>query len=207
MNVSVPPKQISIYAARKEKEEVSENFVLARKRKVSHCSYPKSSKRKPVRQLSGNLQYLYTFLEKRVQKKSLEGKYNEQPQIAIDVTQHTVRTTDIRILYRKLISTPLKCQRETKKDMSPSKHQLRGPSANSENASPKTRKVEEGIVSSSNPNVRKVEVDKEDSDFECYNKSAVNQCIATSIEKLPKENRHLYYYQTDRKKMKKTITV
>ena len=79
-------------------------------------------KRKPIRPASGNFQYPYTFLEKRNQKKSLEGKYKEKQKIAIDGTEHTVRTTDQKNLRRKLLSTPLEIQKSPEKNVSPKKH-------------------------------------------------------------------------------------
>ena len=57
--------------------------------------------------------------------------------------------------------------------MSPNKHQLRDPIGKYVSASEKTRKMEEVIISESEPKVQKVESDKEDSDCECYDKSNI----------------------------------
>ena len=56
-----------------------------------------------------------------------------------------------------------------KKDMSLNKHQLSGPSGKYE-PSQKAQKLEEGIISQSKLDVWKVDSDKKDSDFECYDK-------------------------------------
>ena len=57
----------------------------------------------------------------------MEDKYKEQVKISTDGTKHTVRTADHKTLHRKVLSTPIKFQRPPEKDMSPTKHQLRGP--------------------------------------------------------------------------------
>ena len=43
-------------------------------------------------------------------EKSMERNCKEQPETAVDGTKHTVRTTEKKILHRKLISTRLKSQ-------------------------------------------------------------------------------------------------
>ena len=92
LNISVPPKQIPIYVARNEKE-VTDHIIMARKRKTLCCRSHKSPKRRPVKPVSGNFNIDVHFLKSN-QKKSLEGKYKEQPRIAVDDTEHTVRTAD-----------------------------------------------------------------------------------------------------------------
>ena len=84
---------------------------------------------------------------KKNQGKSLETKIKETPKTGIDGTNHTVRTEDDRILYRKLISTLVKIQRSPKKDLLPNKHHLRGPGGNYVSVS---GKLEEGITPSRN---------------------------------------------------------
>ena len=44
----------------------------------------------------------------------MERKEKEQPKIAIDGTEHTVRSTDNKVLHRKLISTLYNFQRSPK---------------------------------------------------------------------------------------------
>ena len=65
----------------------------------------------------------------------------------------------------------MKFQTLPEKDKSLIKHQLRGPCGEYMSTSEKTKKTEEGMISESKPEVWKVESDKEDSDFECYNNS------------------------------------
>ena len=50
---------------------------------------------------------IYISRQEKTEKESLEENYKEQPEIAIDGTEHTVRTTDNKTLRRKLLSTPL----------------------------------------------------------------------------------------------------
>ena len=71
----------------------------------------------------------------------------KQPKIAVDCTEHMVRTTDNKILHRKLISTPPKFQRLPKKDVSPNKPTLSGLSGKDVSASEKAQKVEEQFPS------------------------------------------------------------
>ena len=68
------------------------------------------------------------------------------------------------------------------KDMSPKRHQLRGPSGEYVSASAKTRKMEEGILSGSKSKVREVESDEEDSNLGCYGKSD-EKPVHVNIEK------------------------
>ena len=68
MNVAVPTKQITIYVARNEEGEVTDHSVMAWKRKILCCSYHNSPKGKPMRPVSGNFQYPYTFLGRVIRK-------------------------------------------------------------------------------------------------------------------------------------------
>ena len=119
LNVSVPPKQILSYVARNENMEGMDHIIMARKRKIPFCASHKSPKRRPVKPVSGNFPYPYTFFEKRNQKISLGEKNEEQPRIAVDGTEHTVRTAYNEISQQKLLSTPVEFQRSPKKDLSP----------------------------------------------------------------------------------------
>ena len=101
----------------------------------------------------------------------MERMYKEQPTIAIDGTEHMFRTKDKKIIYQKLISTPLKFQKSPKKDISLKKHTLRGPGGKYMSASEKAKKTEEErTISASKPKFRKVE-SEDQSDIECYSKS------------------------------------
>ena len=80
MKVSVPPKKIPIFLARNEKGEMTDRTIMAR-RKIRCCTSHKSPKRRPVKPVSGKFSHPYTFFDKRIQKKSDEGKYEEKPNI------------------------------------------------------------------------------------------------------------------------------
>ena len=104
-----------------------DHMIMARKRKTPCCASHQSSKRRPVKPVSKNFPYPYTFFAKRNQTESLEPKNKKQPRIAVDGTEHTVRTVDNKNFERKIISTPSEFQRSPKKDLSPRKYNLRGP--------------------------------------------------------------------------------
>ena len=149
---------------------------MAGGRKFFGCSSHTSPKIKPINSFSGNFQYSFTFIQRRNERKVLEGKYEEQLKIAIDDTEHMFRTTGDKILHRDSKSTAINFQRSTKKDVSPKKHTLRGPGKKYTSGSEKTKKAEEeGTICPSKPEIRKVESEKDDSDFECYNKSGTHR--------------------------------
>ena len=155
-NVSIPVRQILIYVARSKKVELTDHIFMVRKRNVPRCSFHKLPKWRPVKPVSGNFWYPYTFIREKSQKQSAEGKCNKQPEIAVDGTKHTVRTADNRILHRKLVSTPLKFQWTM--NLSPNKNQLWGPGGKYVSASEKTPKMEEGIISESKSKVQKCKI-------------------------------------------------
>ena len=167
LDVSVPRKQIPIYAARSQRGEVTDLIVMARKKNVTCCSSHELPKRKPDNE---NFQYLYTFFRRERSGKVI-GRAIKKAKIAINGTENTVCATDNRILNHKLFSTPIKFQRSRNKDMSLTKHQLRGPRGKDVSAGEKTRRVEELIISVSKAKVQKVELDEEVGDLECYHKS------------------------------------
>ena len=148
-----------IYVARNEKGHVTEYIILAKK-KIFLLFIGQITEEKPINLVSGNFQYRYTFLEKRNQKKSLEKKYKEQPIIAVNGTEHTVRTTGKETFHQKLISTPLNFQRSPKKDV--------WAGGKCVSASEKSKKVEKGTISASKSKFQKVESDEDDNNFECY---------------------------------------
>ena len=98
----------------------------------------------------------------------MEGKYDEQPRIAVDGIELMVCTANKKIFHRKFILGPIESQRSPKNDFFPIKHNLRGPAERYVSASGRTRIMEQGIISESRPKVRKVAWENEDSDFECY---------------------------------------
>ena len=69
------------------------------------------------------------------------------------------------------MTAPIELQRSPKKDLSSNKHKLRGPGAKYVSASKRARMMEKGTISESEPIVRKVESDEEDSDLDCSDKS------------------------------------
>ena len=127
-------------------------------------------------------------------------KYKQQPQNAIDGIEHSVRTAETK-KCRKL-STPLNFQRSPKKDITLNRHEIEGPRVGK-----KTRKMEEEIIFESKPKVWKVEMDEEDSDFECYDKSD-GKPVHADIDKEVTEVKyqHSHYYRI-RQKTKLTTTV
>ena len=54
-----------------------------------------------------SVRYPFKFLEKRHNRKSLEGRFQSKIQTAISGTENTVKTDTGRIIHRKLISGPL----------------------------------------------------------------------------------------------------
>ena len=103
-------------------------------------------------------------------KKSLERKNKEQPRIAVDGTECTLRSANNKNLHRKLMSKLLEFQGSPKKDMSPKKQKLRETSGKYVSASERAQLIDEGIISKSESKGWKVESDEEDSDFDCYDK-------------------------------------
>ena len=131
MHDSLPPKQIPIYLARNEEGDVTDHIVMTRKNLLLFI--PQFTEQKADKAGKWKLPIpVYTFREEKSEK-NIGKKYKQQPEIAVDGTEHTlVRTTDNKFLYRKLTSTLLNFQRSPKKDPSPEQHILRVPSGKSE---------------------------------------------------------------------------
>ena len=111
--VSVLPKQIPIYVGRNEKREVTHHILTAEK-KVSLLHVSQFTEEETGKAGYWKLPIsIYDFREKIRIKSLKEEKYEEQPKIDFGVTQHMFRTAHNRFLYRKLISTPLKCKEIT----------------------------------------------------------------------------------------------
>ena len=85
--------------------------------------------------------------------------------------EHTVRTAHKKFLRRKLSSKPVEFQKSQKKDMSRNKRKLQETGGKYVSASERERLMGKGTISESKSNVRKVESDEEETDFECYEKS------------------------------------
>ena len=68
LNTSVPPKQIPINVAQNEIGEVTDHKFLATNRNIKCCVSLKSPKKRPVKPVSENNQYLCTFLRNGTRK-------------------------------------------------------------------------------------------------------------------------------------------
>ena len=64
LNVSVTPKRFNNYVSRTEEREVTEFISNVRRRRISCCSTRISLKKKPVKPISDNFEYLYSFIGK-----------------------------------------------------------------------------------------------------------------------------------------------
>ena len=85
------------------------------------------------------------------------GKYKEYLKIAIEGTEHTVRTTDNGILHRKTTPTPIKLQKSPKRDMSPNKHKQKGQDGKCASISEEAQKLEENGIFESKTKVHKIQ--------------------------------------------------
>ena len=144
---------------------------MVRKRKAPCFELCKSLKRRPVKPVSEDVHHSYIFFEKWNEKKSWKRKNEERSRRAVDGTEHTVRTADVKILHRKLLSAPIESQRSPKRDSSPNKHKMRGLGCKYVSASERTLLIEEVNLPEYRPRVRKVDADDENSDLECYDRS------------------------------------
>ena len=114
---------------------------------------------------------IYIFSEKKPERIMEKELLRTTENCRRRYPEHTVRTADNNFLHRKFISSPIEFQRSPKEDLSPDKHKLRGPGGKYVSASKVARLMKEGIISESKPKVRKVDVQEEGSDFECYDRS------------------------------------
>ena len=72
---------------------------------------PKSPKKK------NSVRYLFYFVEKNCNKKSLEGKFQNKIQIAVSGTESTIESDTGKIINRKFISGPLfQTERKSRKE-------------------------------------------------------------------------------------------
>ena len=67
---------------------------------------------------------------------------------------------------------------------------MRGPGEKCVSASKKTQVMEKGISSKSRQEVREVELDKEDSDFECYDRSEGTPVHVDINKEITEASRH-----------------
>ena len=108
LNVSVLMKQIPIYVARNEKGEVKNHMVMARERRAPCFSSNKSLKRKPVKPVSENVQYLCTFLEKSGQKSHWKRTIRKNEKLPLTVSntrsiQQTIKISTANYYHHSFI--------------------------------------------------------------------------------------------------------
>ena len=84
-NISLPQKQIPVYVSRKEKAEVEDHMIMARKKKIPCCPSHLSPKRWPVKPISGNFQSSYIFNDKKARKNPLIGKTKNNQELLLTV--------------------------------------------------------------------------------------------------------------------------
>ena len=96
LNVSMPPKQIPIYVGRSEKGEVTDHVRPGRGKPhvARHTDRQREGRSSRLVRIPNTHAH---FLRNGTRKKPLEGKNKEQPRIAVDGTEHTVRTADNKI--------------------------------------------------------------------------------------------------------------
>ena len=103
LSILAPNKsKIPIYVGRDAEWEIANYVVMARAKTEERqsASKAKSPKKIPVR-------YLFNFVEKRHNRKFLEGRFQSKIQTAISGAEITVKTDTGQILHRKLFSGPL----------------------------------------------------------------------------------------------------
>ena len=104
LSVSAPNRpKIPIYVGRDADGEITNHMVMARTKTEERqlASESKSPKKR------SSVRYPFKFLEKRHNRKSLEGRFQSKIQIAVSGTENTVKTDTGKIIHRKFISDPL----------------------------------------------------------------------------------------------------
>ena len=114
ISISAPNKpKIPIYVGREADGEITNHWVMARNKTEERQANegPKSPKKK------NSVSYPFKFVEKNHNKKSLEGRFQNKIQTAIDGTENTIKTDTGKIIHRKFISGPLfQTEKKGKKD-------------------------------------------------------------------------------------------
>ena len=104
ISISAPNKpKIPIYVGRDADGEITNHMVMARNKTEERQANegPKSPKKK------NSVSYPFKFVEKNHNKKSLEERFQNKIQTAIDGTENTIKTDTGKIIHRKFISGPL----------------------------------------------------------------------------------------------------
>ena len=114
ISISAPNKpKIPIYVGRDADGEITNHIIMAKTKAEEKQANegPKSPKKK------NSVSYPFSFVEKNYNKKSLEGKFQNKIQTAIDGTENTVKTNTGKIIHRKFISGPLfQTEKKNRKD-------------------------------------------------------------------------------------------
>ena len=103
-SVSAPNRpKIPIYVGRDTDGKITNHMVMARTKTEERqlASDSKSPKKR------SSVRYPFKFLEKRHNRKSLEGRFQSKIQTAVSGTENTVKTDTGKIIHRKIVSDPL----------------------------------------------------------------------------------------------------
>ena len=109
ISISANKPKIPIYAD----GEITNHMVMAKTKTEEKQANegPKLPKKK------NSVSYSFKFVEKNHNKKSLEGRFQNKIQTAIDGTENTVKTNTGKIIHRKFISGPLlQTEKKNRKD-------------------------------------------------------------------------------------------
>ena len=104
ISISAPNKpKIPIYVGRDACGGITNHMVMAINKTEERQANegPKSPKKK------NSVSYPFEFVEKNHNKKSLERRFQNKIQTAIDGTENTIKTDTGKIIHRKFISGPL----------------------------------------------------------------------------------------------------
>ena len=95
--------KIPIYVGREADGEITNHMVMARTKTEERqlASESKSLKKR------SSVRYPFKFLEKRHNRKFLEGRFQSKIQTAVSGTENTVKTGTGKIIHRNFISDPL----------------------------------------------------------------------------------------------------
>ena len=114
ISISAPNKpKIPIYVGRDADGEITNHMIMAKTKAEEKQANegPESPKKK------NSVSYPFSFVEKNHNKKSLEGKFQNKIQTAIDGTENTVKTNTGKIIHQKFISGPLfQTEKKIRKD-------------------------------------------------------------------------------------------
>ena len=126
LKISVTPEQIPYYLGGNDKGVVTDQNVMAKKKKTLCCSTHRPPKKTSK---SGSWKVwipVVVYWDGKSQK-IVDGRYREKAKVAIDDTEHMIRTADSKTSYKNLLSTPVLIQKSSKRDPLQNKHNLRGP--------------------------------------------------------------------------------